>query len=350
MQTVATMALTPGMIIGNDVKNSNNQLIVAKKTEVNAIIIAKLNRHSIMCVDIMEPEDLATTHLEKIRLSKSFQNFVEVYNRNLEIYKSMIRKLIYENKKIESEELLRIYTETSNSAPSREHLLDYLYNMLPSVDNTTYAHCMNSALIAGVFGNWLCLPDDEIIQLVLTGFLYDIGKLMLSPDILYKPGKLTDSEFMHIKSHTYIGFHLIKDQNLDKRIMAATLQHHEKCDGKGYPKGLTDNEIGLFPKMISIIDAYEAMTSARTYRNTLTPFQVVGNFEKTSYNYSNIVLTPILSHIANSQLGMTVRLSDDSVAEIMLVNPAKLSRPLVKCGLVMIDLAVRTDLEIVAIL
>lgn len=350
MKTVARMALEPGMVLADDVLSYKNELLLPKNTTIDEMAIAKLTRYSIMCVDIMEPEDFATTHFEKIRLSSGFKNFVTVYNENLIKYKALMDGLLNSDIAIEGTTLFNIYSQVTGCCKTGEILLDYLYNMLPSEDDLTYAHCLNASLIAGVFGTWLGMKQEDMVILIYCGFFYDIGKLLLPPELIWKPTKLTQQEFERVKAHTTHGYHIIKDQKLNDNIYKATLQHHENCDGSGYPKGLKDDEINMFAKIISIIDAYEAMTSARTYRNTLTPLQVIANLEKSSARYSSIILKPILNHIANTQLGMTVRLSDDSIAEIILINPLKLSRPLVKCGEIIVDLAKRTDLEIVAVL
>lgn len=350
MKTVATLALKPGMVVGEDVLSYKNELIISKKTTLDPASIAKLSRYSIMCVEIMEEKDFATTHFEKVRVSDGFKNFQNVYEKNMNIYKKMIDELIFENKPLDLPKLYNIYSSIASCAKTGEVLLDYLYNMLPTEDDLTYAHCLNSALISGVFGTWLALSKEDMFAMIYCAFLYDIGKLLVSQDILYKPGKLTDSEFSHIKMHTIIGYHVIKEQKLDPRIIKATLQHHERCNGTGYPKGLSEDDIDIFSRLISIIDAYEAMTSARTYRQTLIPFQVIANFEQTADRYSSAMLKSILSHIATTQLGMTVSLSNGMNAQIILINQNKLSRPLVKCNDTVIDLSKTPEIEIVAIL
>lgn len=350
MKTIATMALKKGMVLGQDVLNFKNELLVSKNTTVDDVVLAKLNRHSIMVVEVMEEIDFATTHFEKVRLSDGFKKFVETYKPRLETYKKMIDGLIDLAEPLDVSELLNIYNEIAGCAKTGETLLDYLYNMLPSEDDLTYAHCLNAALIAGVFGTWLGYSKEDEQTLILCGFLYDIGKFTLPNNLIWKPGKLTDEEYALMKTHPMRGYHIIKDQNVNKDVIEATKQHHERCDGTGYPRQLKDDDINIFAKTISIIDAYEAMTSARTYRETLIPFQVIANFENTGAYYSNIILKPILSHIASTQLGMTVSLSDGSTAEIILANQSKLSRPLVKAGEVIIDLSKRKDLEIVAVL
>ncbi len=350
MKTIATMALKPGMVLAEDVLSYKNELLLSRNTTLDDIAIAKLSRYSIMCVSIKEEADFATTHFEKVRVSEGFRRFEQVYAIYMANYKKMIDGLINEDKPLSLETLYQIYGEITGCAKTGEILLDYLYNMLPTEDTVTYSHCLNSALVAGVFGTWLGITQKELFILIQCGFLYDIGKFMLSPDLMWKPDRLTDEEYARVKTHTVRGYHIIKNHQVDENVLKATLQHHEKCDGSGYPNGIKEDDINFYAKIIAIIDSYCAMTSARSYRKTLIPFEVIENFERTDVKYSRALLKPILTHIANSQLGMTVRLSDGSIAEIILINQLKLSRPLVKCGDNLIDLAKRTDLSITAVL
>lgn len=350
MKMIACMALKPGMILADDVLSYKNELLLSKNTVIDEKAIAKLSRHSIMCVEIKEPEDLATTHFEKVRLSKGFKHFEELYNQKLIIYKSIMDNMISSKTAPSMPVLFSIYSELTGCAKTGETLLDYLYNMLPSEDDMTYAHCLNSALIAGVFGTWLGIPKTDLFTLINCGFFYDIGKLMIPQNIIWKPGRLTDIEYELVKTHTFHGFNILKDLPINDDIIKATLMHHERCDATGYPSKLKEDQINPFAKYISIIDAYEAMTSARTYRKSLTPFEVIENFERTERYYSAIILRPILFHIASAQMGMTVRLSDERVAEVILINQRYLSKPLVKCGDDVIDLSASPNLSITSIL
>lgn len=347
MKNIARMALQPGMEVAEDIFSYKNDLIVAAGTIIDETIIAKLTRYSIMCVSIKEEIDYATTHFEKVRLSPGFKEFEKVYNESLLTYKAIMISFATNNIPFHMNQLLQIHDKIASCADSEEKILDYLYNMLPSEDDMTHAHCLNSALIAGVFGSWLGLPNDEIKLLIKCAFCYDIGKLKLSNDLLWKPDKLTDVEYEKMKTHTVLGFEMLKDQGLDTHITNATLMHHERCDGSGYPLHLKANQIDIYAKYIAVIDSYEAMTSARTYRESLHAFRVIANFEQAGFHkYDEKILVPILRRIARTQLGLMVSLSDDTIAQIILINEQNLSRPLVKTDDVLIDLSKRPDLTI----
>lgn len=351
MVSIARMALKPGMELAEDVISLSNGVILPANTVLDEMKIAKLARYSIMCVSIKDAEDYAVTHFEKVRVTKTFARFEEVYNNNLNAYKYMINSFLETGAPVNTAYLLQIHDNIYGCAKNGEQLLDMLYNMLPSEDDMTYAHCLNSALISTVFGIWLGLSREDIRILTLCGFFYDIGKLKLPNSLLWKPDKLNDFEFNWMKTHTTIGYDLIKNQRLDQHILNATLMHHERNDGSGYPKHLKDDDIDLFAKYTAIVDSYEAMTSARTYRASLTPFQVIHNFEKTGFEkYGYSIIYRILEHIANTQLGFTVRLNNDVTGDVILINKNLLSKPLIKCGDQVLDLSKEPELEIVAVL
>lgn len=351
MKTIARLALRPGMVLGDDITDYKGKTLYSTGEVLSDDDIKRLSRHNIMAVTIKEEVDFATTHFEKITYSDDYKRFVDVYNECMPQYKSMMEELVEKHKQVPLDKLMQIYRRISSCAKTGEKLLDYLYVMLPGEDDMTHAHCLNSAIIAGVFSKWLCLSNEETFIFIESAFFYDIGKLMLPSSLIWKPGKLTDTEFANIKQHTFYSFNILQSQkNINKHVLNAALMHHERCDGSGYPSHLKGNQIDTFAKYIAIVDSYEAMTSPRTYRASKNPFQVIAVFEKDGFlKYDERILRPILFHIASTQLGYTVRLSDGTEATVLLINEKSLSRPLCQHGSEIIDLSARNDLSIDAI-
>lgn len=350
MINIASIALKSGMEIGEDVFNYKNELLVPAGTIIEDNHIKKIVRHCVMSVVVKEAIDYATTRFEKVRLSEGFKKFDAVYSEYLLYYKELMVDFVTKGILFQIDHLMDIYHTVIPYAQSGELLLDYLYHQLPSEDNMTHAHCLNSALIAGVFAKWLNLSQEDTDILIKCGFFYDIGKLKLPDELIWKSEKLTDLEFAQIKTHTLAGFDLLKDLDLNPHIINATLMHHERCDGSGYPSGLRCDKIDRFAKYIAIIDTYEAMTSSRMYRQSHHPFQIIASFEKAGFIiYEETILRPILSHIAAYQVGNDVRLSDGRVAEVILINQRYLSRPLLRSLEGLIDLSTEPQLQIEAI-
>lgn len=353
MISVATLSLEPGMELAEDVVSAKSGPVLTAHTKLDRNAIDKLKRYQIMCVSIMEAEDYATTHYEKITLSRSFKDFESLYKTQLLAYKYLITDFFEKGTPINQSFLLDIYNKMYQSAGDDDLMLDMLYSMLPSEDNMTYAHCFNAALISGAFAKWLQFDEKDTEIMILSGFLYDIGKLKLPNKLIWKVGKLNNFEYNWMKTHTTIGYDLLKTQDLNIHIINAALMHHERDDGTGYPNKLMGNSIDRFAKYMAIVDSYEAMTSARTYRNSLNPFQVIANFERGGlYQYDLAAVKTILTHIAARQVGHAVILNNnqDRKATVRMVNPAKLSRPYIETEDGIIDMRDFPDMEITSIL
>ena len=352
MKTVACLALKEGMILAEDVLSHKNDILAHANDVINDALIAKFKRFDVLCVSIKDAEDLSETHFQKIQANAGFRHFTETYKSCISYYKYMIQDLIENDAPLNTTTLLELYDELLTCANTTDKLLDFLYNRLLDEDELTYAHCFNSALIAGIFASWLQFSPEERELAILCGYFYDIGKIMLPQEIIYKSGKLTDLEFTEMKTHTFKAFHVLKKQDIPDEVLHVTLTHHEKCDGSGYPSKLKGHQISKYAKFISIVDAYEAMTSARTYRKPLHVYEVISSFQRDGFEkYEVTYLLPILQKLASLKIGATVRLSDGSEAQIMMLNPTQLARPIIRnANGELIDLANMPSLAITSFL
>ncbi len=148
----------------------------------------------------------------------------------------------------------------------------------------------------------LGLPEDEIKELKTVGLLHDIGKVAVEETILNKPGKLTDEEWEEIKRHPEIGYRILSTVNDLSEMAGYVLAHHERYDGKGYPKGLKGENIPLQSRIIAIADTYDAMVSERSYRNALPEEVAIEELKKNAGSQFDVKLTKIfIEKILNKQ-------------------------------------------------
>ncbi|WP_417791118.1 HD-GYP domain-containing protein [Stutzerimonas xanthomarina] len=139
---------------------------------------------------------------------------------------------------------------------------------LKTQDLYTSLHCLSVSILAMGFGTHLGLADDKIELLGIAGLLHDVGKMKIDPAILNKPGRLTEEEFQHIKLHPTFGFQaLCSQEDIPAAAVHAAHGHHERLDGKGYPQGLDQYQIPFATRVITIVDAFDAITSHRAYDN-----------------------------------------------------------------------------------
>ena len=350
METIATLSLKEGMVIGKNVI-SKERVIVPANSKVDSVIIQKLNAFHVMTVSVMEPEDFASTYYAKLRVSKAFKAFEENYKTNLTAYKVAVDSFIYKKVPFRQNDLITIANNLVPKQMSGRQLFAYLYLLLPTEDNLTYAHGLNVALISTIFARWLSFNEEDTRNLILSGFLYDIGKFVIPYDIIWKSSKLNKMEFDLVKTHAFHGYHLLSKQNLNEHILNATLQHHERCDGSGYPQELKSDEIDPFAKIIAIADMYEAMTSSRTYREPMCPYTVISIFEAECFQkYDVKYVTTFIKHVAEELIGNRVRLSNGLEGEVVMNNQHNYSRPLVKCEDAIFDLSKQRDVKIVAVI
>lgn len=131
-----------------------------------------------------------------------------------------------------------------------------------------------------LIGQKVNLPDDQIRLLQIGGLFHDIGKIGVPDNILLKESKLTEIEYSEIKNHPSIGVHILSTATIFKDIIPIIKHHHERYDGHGYPSQLKGNNIPYLARITTIADSFDAMSSKRTYRDSLPLETVIAEFEK----------------------------------------------------------------------
>ena len=160
----------------------------------------------------------------------------------------------------------RLYSDIHNI------FLDYIKSIAAALDARdayTHGHSRRVAEFSIGIGKELGLSEGELEFLELSATIHDIGKIGIGESVLNKPGKLTDEEFLIIKSHVVKGSKILEPMSRLRALMPGVRHHHEKYDGTGYPDGLKGDEIHLVARIISIADTYDAMTTSRVYRKGL---------------------------------------------------------------------------------
>jgi HD-GYP domain-containing protein (c-di-GMP phosphodiesterase class II) len=133
-------------------------------------------------------------------------------------------------------------------------------------DPYTSGHQRRVADLARAIAQEMGLTEDQVDGIRMSGAIHDIGKISVPSEILSKPSKLSDLEFSLIKTHPIVGYNILKDIDFPWPIAEITLQHHERINGSGYPKGISGNEILLEAKILAVADVVEAIASHRPYR------------------------------------------------------------------------------------
>ncbi len=149
---------------------------------------------------------------------------------------------------------------------------------ITSHDFYTYTHSVTVGVLGVALARNLFNKTDRhnLNELGAGFFLHDLGKVHIDQAILNKPGRLTDDEMKEVRRHPLLGFKLLNEtRQLTEECKQIVLYHHEREDGRGYPKGLKGEEIHIYGRICTIADVYEALTSDRPYRNKMTPFNAL---------------------------------------------------------------------------
>ena len=356
MKEYQTKDLLPGMVTAIPVRTKRGQLIINPNVELTRTLISRLEFYGIASVQITENKQVATpmetpkdpayfpaktpvsapspvsdaSYSQKLKSSPEFQRFQVDFTLRSQDLKNCFDAYLSDGGTVNKEELLSKTISLVSPKQTTLDVFDMLHNMR-QVNDSTYAHSLNVAIISRIIGKWLHFSNEELDTLTLAGLLHDIGKTKIPDEVLNKDGKLTDEEYQMIRNHPKYGYDILKSQPLNSHIKKAALMHHERCDGSGYPMGLTMEEIDDYALIIAIADVYDAMTAARSYRAPLCPFEVIAEFEKDGLQkYKPKYILTFLENIANAYQNNRVMLSDGTSARIVLLNHRRLSKPLVQ--------------------
>jgi len=358
MKRINTSALVPGMIIAEDVFTYSNQMILAKGLVLTDKAITKLEFYSIL--NVLVENDVApvkkaaveddTPYSQKVKNSTEFKEFKAKFDLEIMSFQKSINSIISKNEPFNADYLYAQATSLIKNENQHISFFDMLHNMR-QYDDPTFVHSMNVGLICEVFAGWLKFSEEDIKMATLCGLLHDVGKLMIPESIIKKPYKLTSQEYSIVKTHPKEGYLLMKDINLNEHIINSALMHHERCDGSGYPLGIRGNKIDRFAKIVAIADIYDAMTSARIYRGPLCPFKVIELYENEGLQkYDISYLMVFMENVVNTYMLNRVRLSNGMEGDIIYINRNNLSKPVVKCGSIYVDLSEEYDLFIDSLL
>ena len=179
-----------------------------------------------------------------------------------EVGKARSRELAFYKEAQEREALL--FEETTEA----------LANAIDAKDKYTSGHSLRVAELSRKIARNAGMSKSECDQIYFSALLHDVGKIGVRDDVINKCGRLTDEEFENIKLHPVLGYQILSSIRQSPYLSEGAHYHHERYDGTGYPEGLKGEEIPVIARIIAVADAYDAMTSSRSYRDALSKEEV----------------------------------------------------------------------------
>ncbi len=222
----------------------------------------------------------ATTTLRKIVANPEI-SFEKKAKKVYEVSKNIMREFFEYNA---SEKILRTSDEVMEIMEEcfRDYDISFFgISKITNKDYYTYTHSVNVALYCMTYGVKIKMYHDEVRMLGLGGMLHDVGKSKISNTILNKKGLLTPQEFDTVKNHAPLGGEILnKMKCYAHSVVDMATQHHEKYKGGGYPQGIIGEEISYFARICKVMDVYDALTTRRSYKKAMNPFDTLTLMKK----------------------------------------------------------------------
>ncbi len=226
----------------------------------------------------------------------------------------------------------------SDSAPVVENILKSLernpdallsLSRLRRKDAYTYTHCLNVSILATAFVKHLGQPDIKCFAAGNSGLFHDLGKSLIPESILNAPRALADKEMEVMRKHPVLGYEeLAKVEGVPQEVLDGALEHHEKYNGTGYPKGLKNDQISFFGKVVGISDVYDALTSRRVYKKGMYPHKALGfMYELREKEFALDTISEFIRMVGIYPVGSVVTLQDGSMGVVSASNAEKPTQP-----------------------
>jgi len=317
---------------------------LASQEEVNKIVASKIKEAWIDTskgLDVAEarqptvvPETVAeipevpatpapTRELGPVSMDEEIGRASRIVNRSRDAVFSMFSEARM-GKAIDVDSAQTLVEEISDSVMRNPGALIGLAR-LKTKDDYTYMHSVAVCALMVALARQLGLNDSQTRAAGLAGLLHDIGKMAIDSDILNKPGRLTDEEFVAVKRHPTAGFNMLRESgNVGNIALDVCLHHHEKIDGTGYPKGLKGDQISLYARMGAICDVYDAITSNRPYKQGWCPAESLRKMaEWAKSHFDEKIFQAFVKSIGIYPVGTLVRMDSGRLGVVVEQQPQK---------------------------
>jgi HD-GYP domain-containing protein (c-di-GMP phosphodiesterase class II) len=309
-------------VLGKNIYTSEGNILLKAGVRLNSFFINKLKKIGVSYVYIEDDrfDDIGNSDNKLVELkSLTIKNM------------SKIIKSVSDKDKKGLKDSVQVLRELIDYIVENGDTNSFLFDV-KTYDNYTYLHCIDTGIMSTLLGIKMNFKTPELIELGTGAILHDIGKTKISSGIINKKGSLTEEEFKEIRNHPIYGKEILeKNYSISDNTIKVVSEHHERFDGKGYPNGLSGNEISKFGKIACVCDVYAAVSSNRSYRKQFNPndaYELILAGSGTMFD-SNVV-EKFKNTFSVYPLGCRVRLSNSIEGYVVKQNFGFPDRPVIR--------------------
>ncbi|RKQ32985.1 HD-GYP domain-containing protein [Oceanobacillus halophilus] len=335
--------LVPGCILLKDIYGKSNRPIIYKHTILTEQHIEFLKAFLVESVEVdpnLSNGKVFEPKLVDEQVGRISPNSVEDQN-GISTFKQHFQKAVKDYKKL--------YKTIQSGIPLdilkvRQIIIPLLERVDEIDENVTRLHHYGEkrdylffhSIALGILSSYLArklgFSKGEWLQIGIAGLLSDSGMAKINSNIILKDAPLLESELEEIKKHPTYSYRLVEHISaLTVGVKLAVLQHHERLDGSGYPLGVPMDKIHKYAQIVAVCDTYHAMTSERLYKEKKSPYKVIEEIQKNQYTKFNPEIVKVFAKsLANFSVGTKILLNNKQQGEVIFVEPANPTRPIIR--------------------
>lgn len=322
MQRVSVGFLEAGMVAARNVHSAEGRLLVTKDTVLSEAMVTNIQKTTLGSIYVRNPlfQDIeaeeVVTEDNRRKAVMALKSAVTAYQKTKVLDIQPLKKVLRD-----------LVVEIIRNRDSMIHQLD-----MRTLQDYVYAHSVNTCVLSVLIAVNLDYPEAKLTDLALGTMLHDIGMMMLPDALLLKMGNLSPEESKQVQQHPEDGFNILRTvREIPITVAHIAYQHHERVDGKGYPRNLTADKILEFAKVAAVADTFDALVSDRPYRKGMVPHEAYEVMMALADSYvDRDILHLFLTHVAIYPVGAVVQLDNGQYGVVTKVLPRLQTRPQVR--------------------
>ncbi|SHM93101.1 HD-GYP domain-containing protein [Gracilibacillus kekensis] len=355
MRIVPTTIIQSGVELAKPIYDVHGRVLLQKNIQLSQSMVNRLKNMGVTYV-IVRDEDT-----DDIVVTPPIpdEQRIDAVQRIKSAFRSLQREDLTKNNFLLERTAFKLndmVKDIAKEISQNDDVIHYLSDLL-IIDDYVFSHSLNVSMYTLALAQELNFKPKELEDIGLGAILHDIGKIIIPDEILNKKAKLTNMEFEIIQTHTNYGFEILrKAHSIPLLVAHCAYQHHERLDGSGYPRGIKNEDIHPYARIIGVADVFDAVTSNRAYRDAMLPHEGLEIlYGGAGSQFDQHLVEKFKKTVALFPNGLTVYLSDGSEGVVASQNPQMYDRPVIRIikekGLKVtpydLDLAVVLDVMII---